>query len=424
MPLPQAIAEQLPPEQAHASTAPDVRSVKEQTTIAALGRRDGTRMIGARPPQAAAGKSSRKLICVTGLRGLPGVMGGVETHCEELLPRIAALDSALDIAVLARRPYVPGPEQRFGDVRVTPLPSPKGRSTEAIVSTILGVLHARREGARAVHIHAIGPALIAPLARALGMKVIFTHHGADYDRAKWGRFAKSMLRAGERLGVGSADAIIAVSPSLATDLRSRFPEHAAKIRHIPNGAPTLPAEGNAETLLKRLGVGRGEYILAVGRLVPEKGFHDLIEAHRQSGVAKKLLIVGGSDHDSAYSRQLRSRAGADVIFAGIQPRSALKHLYRNADRFVLPSFHEGLPIAAMEAGTEGCPILLSGIQPNRDIGLPESNYFEAGNVDAIAAALVRNADDLRVEPEFFKNTYDWNEIAAQTLEVYSAVLAS
>jgi glycosyltransferase involved in cell wall biosynthesis len=352
------------------------------------------------------------------------VMGGVESHCEELLPRIAALDPSLDIEVLARRPYLPGPPRTFRGVRVTPRAAPKGRTTEAIVSTASAVLYARRKHAGAVHIHAIGPALVAPLARALGMRVIFTHHGADYNRAKWGKFAKRMLRAGERLGIRSAHAVIAVSPSLTDELKEKFPQHSGKIHHIPNGAPALPDEGNADSVLSQLGVERGQYILAVGRLVPEKGFHDLIEAHRRCRTDKKLLIVGGADHESMYSKSLRSHAGSDVIFAGVQPRAVLKHLYENADRFVLPSFHEGLPIAAMEAGISGCPIVLSGIAPNRDIGLPAKNYFAPGNVDELAQALACSNSDLRVDPDFFRRTYDWDEIAARTLEVYRAVIQS
>jgi glycosyltransferase involved in cell wall biosynthesis len=372
-------------------------------------------------PGTAAG---RTLICVTGLRGVPGVMGGVESHCEELLPRLAELDPALEIEVLSRQPYVPPGPREYRGIAVTPLPSPKGKSTEAIVATARAVLYARQKGAHVIHIHAIGPALMAPVARRLGMKVIFTHHGADYNRAKWGGFARRMLRAGEKFGIRSANAVIAVSPSLASDLKQRFPDHAGKIRYVPNGAPALPDDGDAEAVLSNLGVARDDYVLAVGRLVPEKGLHDLIAAHRRSGTAKKLLIVGGADHGSAYSRELQSQASPDVIFAGIHPRSVLKHLYENADRFVLPSFHEGLPIAALEAGSAGCPMILSDIQPNRDVGLADACYFEAGNVDALAAALSKDRSVFLTDPEFFRRTYDWDEIAARTCDIYRAVIGA
>jgi hypothetical protein len=44
------------------------------------------------------------LVCVTRLRGIPNIMGGVETHCEELLPRIADLAPEVEIEVLAQQP--------------------------------------------------------------------------------------------------------------------------------------------------------------------------------------------------------------------------------------------------------------------------------------------------------------------------------
>ena len=43
-------------------------------------------------------------IVVTGTRGIPNVMGGVETHCEELFPRIAAMGA--DVTVIRRKSYV------------------------------------------------------------------------------------------------------------------------------------------------------------------------------------------------------------------------------------------------------------------------------------------------------------------------------
>src|SRR3546814_7362061 len=73
---------------------------------------------------------------------------------------------------------------------LAPLPSPRSKSLEAIVATFIAILYAWIRGAQIIHIHAIGPALLCPLARILGLHVIVTHHGADYERAKWGAFAK------------------------------------------------------------------------------------------------------------------------------------------------------------------------------------------------------------------------------------------
>jgi glycosyltransferase involved in cell wall biosynthesis len=351
---------------------------------------------------------------------MPGVMGGVETHCEELLPRIAAKAPGIDIEVIARRPYLPEPAQ-VGGVKVTPRFSTRGQSSEAITSTLAGLIYARRRGARAVHIHAVGPALLSPFARLLGMKVIFTHHGADYDRQKWGVLAKTMLRLGEQLGVRFANEIIVVAQSLAEKLKARFPAHARKVHHVPNGRTAPSSAKRKGSILETLGVERRGYVLTVGRLVPEKGFHFLIDAIERGGSGRKLVIVGGAQHESQYSNELLRRASPQIIFAGVQDRVALEQLYENAELFVLPSLHEGLPISALEAGSAGCPLLLSDIPGNLDLGLSKNHYFRAGDVEDLTRALRAPPSEYAVSPDAFSR-FDWDQISTKTLAIYDLAI--
>ena len=64
-----------------------------------------------------------KKIVVTGTRGIPGVMGGVETHCEELFPRLA--ERGWDVTVVRRSNYVEDGLKEWKGVRLVTLPSPK-----------------------------------------------------------------------------------------------------------------------------------------------------------------------------------------------------------------------------------------------------------------------------------------------------------
>jgi len=363
-------------------------------------------------------------VAVTGLRGIPGIMGGVETHCEELLRRVNELEPSLDIVVFGRSPYMAEGEQRYGPIRVVPLPAPKNQSLEAIISTFRGVIEARRRGVRLLHIHAIGPGLLTPFARMLGLKVLVTHHGTDYDRAKWGLMARTMLRLGEWASVRMANGVICVAPSLTDELKRRFPTSAARLYHIPNGAPEMDAraDGDDEDALEMLGLAPRGYILAVGRLVPEKGFDYLIEAYRRSGSDKMLVIVGAADHASETSRRLLSMGNDRVRFVGQLPRTRLRQLYSNAALFVLPSFHEGLPIVALEAAHCGAPILMSDIEPNKNVGLPEHNYFPVGDADALAEGLGGSLDRYAIDSDAVRQRFDWNDIAARTLDIYRQLL--
>ncbi|MBO9695072.1 MAG: glycosyltransferase family 4 protein [Sphingopyxis sp.] len=363
------------------------------------------------------------VICVTGLRGFPHVMGGIESHCEELLPRIKTLWPDHRSVVLGRAPYLPEREGEHRGVEIIGIPCPRSQHFEAVVSTFLSVLSARKRGAGLIHIHAIGPGLLAPVARLLGLKVVVTHHGTDYHRAKWGLFARSALRAGEWLALNFANRVIAVSPSLAAQLRQSFPKRAETISYIPNGTSDLPGDADPALILERLGLEDGNFLLAVARLVPEKGLHDLIDAHKRSNCKAKLVIAGSADHESDYARELLARTSDRVIFAGVQSRATLKCLYERCALFVMPSYHEGLPIAALEAASCGARMLLSDIPANLDIGLEAANYFPVGDVEALTQRLGVDCAEFGIDHDSVRARFSWDKAAEDTLGVYRAALA-
>lgn len=365
-------------------------------------------------------------ICVIGLRGVPGVMGGIESHCEQLYPRLKARRPDLDITIIGRRPYMPGGRQEFRGLEVIPLPASRNKYFEAISNTFVSVLYAGfvlRCGI--VHIHGIGPALIGPLVRLLGMKLVVTHHGNDFEREKWNRLAKAVLRFGERCALFAADRLIVVSKSVADKLIHRQPNLKARVQHVPNGATNLAAAGgerDEDTILAQFGLERGRYVLAVGRLVPEKGFHTLIAAYLAGKADFKLVIAGRADHEDAYSRSLMQHARDGVVFTGFQTHAVLHALYCNASLFVLPSTHEGLPIAALEAARVGVPVLLSDIQANLDIGLPAANYFPVGDVSALKSKLYAHHGACAVDAAAIANRFNWDTVSNEVEQIYSDLM--
>ncbi|NWG53689.1 MAG: glycosyltransferase family 4 protein [Hydrogenophilaceae bacterium] len=361
-------------------------------------------------------------IVVLGLRGFPNVQGGVESHCNQIYPRLSRLRRR-EITVLARKSYMPASADLGDGLKVKPIWSVRNKHLEALLHTFLGILVAvLGENPELIHLHAIGPGLFTPLAKLFGKRVVVTHHGKDYDRPKWNRFAKVVLRLGEALAVRFADRVIVVSRSAAADLKQRFPRRADRIVFIPNGATQLPLDPNPQATLARFGLRRGDFVLSVGRLEPSKGFHDLIAAHRKAATGRKLVIAGGADHADAYSRTLQAEAGDDVVFTGMLAPAELRTLYSNAALFVLASSHEGLPIAALEAVACGAPVVLSDIQPNLDVDLPGLHYFPVGNIEALAAKLTAPAEAFRA-PQSMLARYDWDRVAEETDAIYCKAMA-
>jgi len=147
-------------------------------------------------------------VFVTGTRGIPDIPGGVEKHCQELYPLIAS--GGHEIILATRKSYVKNRIDKWQGVKLSHIFSPHKKSLEAIIHTFLAVIKARFLNADIIHIHAVGPGLIVPLARLLGLKVVVTNHGPDYDRQKWGRSAKVILRLGEWLSGCFAHEVIVI----------------------------------------------------------------------------------------------------------------------------------------------------------------------------------------------------------------------
>jgi glycosyltransferase involved in cell wall biosynthesis len=360
---------------------------------------------------------------VLGVRGIPSVQGGVETHAEQLYERLSHMDC--DVEVLVRTPFVPPTRTSFGSIRLRRIWSPKSTGYEALVHSILGVLYAAVVRPDVLHIHAIGPAIVTPIARFLGLRVVVTNHGPDYDRDKWGPFAKWVLRTGESLGMRCANARIAISRVISRLIEEQY--HRESVL-IPNGA--VPVKPQSETgELERLGLQRGKYFLQVSRIVVEKRQLDLIKAFASTRAPGwKLVLVGSGAGEYGEAVKALAAQTPGVVLAGFQRGAALGQFYSHAGAFVLPSSHEGLPIALLEALSFGLPVLASDIPANLELGLSASSYFPMGDTAALAERLSALAqlrpDEAASEgrKRWVHERYDWGRIAQQTREVYDRVV--
>ena len=381
------------------------------------------------PPDTApavAGEAPGLRVTWLGLRGLPGVQGGIETHAEQLCPRLAALGCR--VTVLARAPYQPAGAAWRG-VRLRRLWAPRHKHLETVVHTLLGVLHAGLvDRPDVLHLQAIGPALWTPLARLLGLRVVLTHHGADHARQKWGPLARAVLRAGEAAGARFAHEVVAISGGIVADLARA---HGRGATLIPNGVPA-PGPASDPGLLSPFGLEPGRYALLVGRLVPEKRHLDLIRAFARARLPGwKLALVGAADHADAHAAQVLQAAAqhAGVVCTGFRQGAALQALYAHAGVFVLPSSHEGQPIALLEALSHGLPVIASDIAPHLELGLPDGTLFPLGDIDALAERLREAARRAPTAAErdtrraWVLARHDWDASARATLEVYRRACA-
>lgn len=363
-------------------------------------------------------------IVVTGTRGIPNIMGGVETHCEELFPRI--VKRGFDVTVIRRTNYVKDDLKEWKGVKLVNIDSPKKKSFEAIIHTFRAINEAKRLKADILHIHAIGPALLVPYAKMLGMKVVFTHHGPDYDRDKWGFAAKTMLKLGERMGCMFADEVIVISDVIRNLIKRKY-NRMSHVHLIYNGV-SQPEICDYPEYFKELGIEKGKYILGMCRFVPEKNLHHLVAAYAQikneelrvkkdSGI--KLVLAGDTDFEDDYSRGLKEMARKNgIILTGFIKGKKLHSLLTNCRAYCLPSSHEGLPIALLEAMSYGVKVVVSDIPANLEMGLQKDDYFPVGNVGVLAEKLKAVIEQPLQHIDYDMKKYDWEKIASQVADVY------
>ena len=380
-------------------------------------------------PKATGTRRARRLrIMVLGLRGIIDVQGGIETHARRLYPLLARL--GCDVEIVQRSAYYPRDRRRqeWRRLALTYLWSPRTRIVETAVHTLLGVFYAAFKRPDVLHIHAVGPGLLAPLARLFGLRVVVTHHGADYEREKWGPLAKAILRTGERLGIGFAHRQIVVSPVLKRAVETRYGIGATL---IPNGAPLATPRLTRHTL-RRFDLEAGRYVLCVARLDPGKRQHDLIAAFKAARPEGwKLAIVGQIEEGDRYCQEIVAQAAGDaaIVLTGYQSGPPLHELYSHAGLFVLPSAGEGHPIALLEAAVYEVPLLASAIPANLALPLPRDWYFPVGDTQALADKLrvmtqhrAAAPAEMRALHAAVRANYSWRKAAERTRSVYRYVV--
>jgi glycosyltransferase involved in cell wall biosynthesis len=203
-----------------------------------------------------------------------------------------------------------------------------------------------------------------------------------------------------------ARTVICVSEVLTDAMRSIGVDHA---RWIPNGVaiPELSVEENVEP-----------FVLYAGRLSPEKGIRELVEATRHL----PLVVAGDGPLRALVPETL-----------GFLPHSELERLYNRAAVVVLPSLHEGIPVCLLEAMAHGRAVVATNVG-----GMPEliqDGYtgilVEPGDPGALRLAIERLLADSELRHNLglaararVRQICSWDKVIDATLDAYGGARSS
>ena len=365
-------------------------------------------------------------IAMFGHKRIPSREGGIEVVVDALSTRMAALGHRVTCYNrgghhVSGSQYDSAASDTYNGVRLRKVWTIDKKGLAAMTASVSAALRAAFGRYDVVHVHAEGPAFMCWLPKLFGKKVVVTIHGLDWARAKWNRFASWYIRSGEKNAVRYADHIVVLSRAVQTYFRETYGRETV---FIPNGV-SRPERRAPLEIKRRWGLEKDGYVLFLGRLVPEKGVHYLLEAWKNIPTSLKLVIAGGSSDTMDYMNELKAMAGDGVIFTGFQQGEILEELYSNAYVYVLPSDLEGMPLSLLEAMSYGNCCLVSSIEECAQVVEDHARVFEKGNVDDLRDKL-RELIERPDEAERYKarassyilNKYNWDDVVTRTLELY------
>ena len=361
-------------------------------------------------------------VAFIGGRGVASKYSGIETWYEEVGRRLAS--AGHQITIYCRNYFTP-PISTYKGMRMVRLPTIRTKHLDTLVHTALSTVCAMFGRYDVIHFHALGPALFSWLPRLTGKKTVVSVQGLDWQRKKWGRFAATVLRFGERAAVALPNATIVVSRTLQDYYRTQY---GADTAYIPNG--TELREPARCSHLSQWGLKPDRYILFLGRFSPEKNCDLLVRAFEPIRTDVKLVLAGGSSHTDDYTRGLLRHQSTRAVFLDWVQGDALDQLLTNAMLFVLPSDLEGLSLALLDAMGAGVCVLASDVPENRELVDGAGYIFRRGDEQDLRAKLEflinnQNARQqaARVARERIRKGYLWDYIAQQVAQEYRSLIA-
>ncbi len=364
-----------------------------------------------------------------GHKHIPSREGGVEIVVEELSTRM--VEKGNDVICYNRSSkHVMDKKQKIDNlkeykgVKLRKVFTIDKKGLAAVTSSFFASISALFSKADVVHYHAEGPCAWMWIVKWFSeKKIVATIHGLDWQRSKWGGLATKFIIFGEKMAVKYADEIIVLSNGVQKYFKDNYNR---KTVFIPNGV-SKPNICKATIINKKYKLNKDDYILFLGRIVPEKGVHYLIEAYKKLNTDKKLVIAGASSDTDTYFKELKEKTknNKNIVFTGFVQGKELEELYSNAYIYCLPSDLEGMPLSLLEAMSYGNCCVTSDIDECASVIENKGLIFKKSSVKDLTdllQSLCYNRDEVdkykRQAQEYILKKYNWDNVVDKTLELY------
>ncbi|MDB5280400.1 MAG: hypothetical protein JWR61_5355 [Ferruginibacter sp.] len=358
-----------------------------------------------------------------GFRSIPPKAGaaGSDKFAFELYPRIVAKGHSL----LAYSRIYPNDKDvlhyEYEGVKIKYFKTVKKAGFDTLVhsakATFDVIFH---NTADVVHLHSGANSIWAMFLRLAGKRVIVSQFAMDWKRDKWPWYGKLFYLISNYLTAYCPNAVAFDNVFTKEYFEKRFHR---KYEFIPYGSEVKTPPANID-ILNKIGVAKGEYFLFVGRFIPDKGLHLLVEAFKTLHTNKRLVLVGGSPNPGEYESAIKKTDDTRIIFPGYVYGDDTNILMKNAYAYVQPSLIEGLSPVILTVMALGTPLICSDIVENKFICGDNATTFISGESSSLAQKIeealnnpLSIADKAAEGEKDIKNRFNWDVITDQYIEL-------
>ncbi|MBT1668711.1 glycosyltransferase [Curtobacterium flaccumfaciens pv. flaccumfaciens] len=353
----------------------------------------------------------RPRVAVIGTRGYPSYYGGFETAVRRLVPSLA--DAGWDVTVYGRNGAQNDDPTR--DPRVT-VRQTRGIESKALSTLTYGFtssVDAIVRGTDVALVMNVANGFWLPLLRLRGVRTVVNVDGIEWERAKWGKLARAVFRAGAWLTAKLADTIVVDAEAIGEYWRKNFGRESL---FIPYGGDR---DASAEVPLDLRHRG---YVLVVARFVPENTIAEFLGAAKILAREHDIVIVGSSGYGGELEQLASQLADGNekVRWLGHLSDDHLLHaLWEHAGVYFHGHSVGGTNPALVQAMALGAPTVALDTVYNREVLGPDHTAFVAAEPSGIASAISTVLHDPEEQErmsalaaERARARYSWQSVSA------------
>lgn len=298
------------------------------------------------------------------------------------------------------------------------------------VFRLLGKLISNRK-IRIVHIHGakdgsiVRKSIMCFIAKKLfGKKVVFHSHAGAFDEfyMKRGRWYKAMCR----FLINNSEAVILLSDRWNDFFKKNF--RVKRLIVVPN-----PVEQRVPMVVKQP-LQKEVVFLFLGKIVDHKGIFDLtrlVVEEKQALRGRARFLVGGNHQVECLQAQIRDGGIEDLMqYIGWVKDEDKERFFHQCDYFVLPTYHEAMPMTILESLSFGKPVITTPVGSIPEVIVDGRNgyLFQPGDMEHLKKIIFNVIEDRSQYDQLRKNamntaTLFYPESIKQELEKLYAEIA-